>query len=148
MAKATGKKTPEVTRASQLRLDDRPEEYSFALEAQQSKVGAGASVAAHLVLLAIFLLIVRLAPQVLPPRASSKQLDVNDGVSCRFPAQVAAAVAAATRNRSLRARLKSRKRKIRFRFPRRSRPIRRQSSRRSRRRKSWWCLSSRWPRPR
>ena len=66
MAKATGKKTPEVTRASQLRLDDRPEEYSFALEAQQSKVGTGASVAAHLVLIAIFLMIVRLAPQVLP----------------------------------------------------------------------------------
>ena len=52
MAKATGKKTPEVTRASQLRLDDRPDEYSFGFEAQQSKVGAGASVAAHLVLLA------------------------------------------------------------------------------------------------
>ena len=66
MAKATGKKTPEVTRASQLRLDDRPEEYTFALESQQSKVGTGASVAAHLVLLAIILMIVRLAPQVLP----------------------------------------------------------------------------------
>ena len=66
MAKATGKKTPEVTRASQLRLDDRPEEYTFALESQQSKVGTGASVAAHLVVLAIILMIVRLAPQVLP----------------------------------------------------------------------------------
>jgi protein TonB len=66
MAKATGKKAPEITRASQLRLDDRPEEYTFALEAQQSKVGTGASVAAHLVLIAIFLMLVRLAPQVLP----------------------------------------------------------------------------------
>ena len=67
MAKATGKNTPEVTRASQLRLDDRPEEYSFALETQQSKVGAGASTLAHIALVAVFLVILRLAPQALPP---------------------------------------------------------------------------------
>ena len=84
MAKATGKKTPEVTRASQLRLDDRPEEYSFALEAQQSKVGAGASTLAHLVLVAVFLVILRLAPQALPPEIT-EALNVNMAVFLPTP---------------------------------------------------------------
>lgn len=84
MAKATGKKTPEVTRASQLRLDDRPEEYSFALEAQQSKVGAGASTLAHVVLIAILLVILRLAPQALPPEIT-EALNVNMAVFLPTP---------------------------------------------------------------
>ena len=84
MAKATGKKTPEVTRASQLRLDDRPEEYSFALEAQQSKVGAGASTLAHVVLIAVFLVILRLAPQALPPEIT-EALNVNMAVFLPTP---------------------------------------------------------------
>jgi periplasmic protein TonB len=67
MAKSTGKKPPDYTRASQLRLDDRPDEYSFGFENQKSKVGTGASVAAHIGLIAIILLIIRLAPQALPP---------------------------------------------------------------------------------
>jgi TonB family protein len=66
MAKFTGKKPPEYTRSSQLRLDDRPDEYSFGFESAQSTVGTKASVAAHLALVAVFLLILRLAPQVLP----------------------------------------------------------------------------------
>ncbi len=84
MAKATGKKTPEVTRASQLRLDDRPEEYSFALESQQSKVGAGASTLAHVALVALFLLILRLAPQALPPEIT-EALNVNMAVFLPTP---------------------------------------------------------------
>ncbi len=67
MAKFTGKKSSGYTSGSQLRLDDRPEVYSFGFEAQQSKVGAGVSTAAHLALVAVIVLLVRLAPQVLPP---------------------------------------------------------------------------------
>ncbi len=84
MAKATGKKTPEITRASQLRLDDRPEEYSFALEAQQSKVGAGVSTFAHIALVAVFLVILRLAPQALPPEIA-ESLDINMAVFLPTP---------------------------------------------------------------
>jgi TonB family protein len=77
MAKSTGKKTPEYTRSSQLQLDDRPDEYSFAFQSAQSKVGTKASVAAHLALVAVFLLILRLAPQALPPElAESLSVDM------------------------------------------------------------------------
>jgi protein TonB len=67
MAKSTGNKTPEIIRGSQLRLDDRPEEYSFGFESAKSKVGAGTSVITHLAAIGVLLLIVRLAPQALPP---------------------------------------------------------------------------------
>jgi periplasmic protein TonB len=67
MAKSIGNKPPVYTRASQLRLDDRPDEYSFGLQRQQSKVGAGVSTLAHVALVAVFLLVLRLAPQALPP---------------------------------------------------------------------------------
>ena len=72
MAKSTGKKSPEVTRASQLRLDDRPDVYTFALPREHSKVGAGVSTLAHLGLVAIFLLVLRLAPQALPPEIADQ----------------------------------------------------------------------------
>src|SRR5262245_66574373 len=72
MAKFTGNKAPDFTRASQLRLDDRPDEYSFGFENQHSKVGTGASVAAHITFIAVVLLIINLAPQVLPPEISER----------------------------------------------------------------------------
>jgi protein TonB len=76
MAKSTGKKPPVYTRASQLRLDDRPDVYSFGLVNEKSKVGAGVSTLAHLGLVAVFLVIVRLAPQALPPEITeSLKLD-------------------------------------------------------------------------
>ena len=72
MAKSTGRKTPEYTRASQLRLDDRPDEYAFGFENQRNKVGAGASTLAHIALVAVILLIVRLAPQALPAEIADR----------------------------------------------------------------------------
>ena len=66
MAKSASKKPAEYSRASPLSLDDRPDELRFGFEGRQSSVGAGASVAAHLALAVIFLMIVRLAPQALP----------------------------------------------------------------------------------
>jgi TonB family protein len=66
MAKFASKKPADYSRASGLRLDDRPDELRFGFEGRQSSVGAGASVAAHLVLAVIFLMILRLAPQALP----------------------------------------------------------------------------------
>lgn len=72
MTKSTGKKPPVYTRASQLRLDDRPDEYSFGLEQQHSKVGAGVSTLAHVGLVVVFLVILRLAPQALPPEVAQQ----------------------------------------------------------------------------
>ena len=66
MAKSTGTKSSGYTHAAQLRLDDRPEVYSFALQSQTSKVGAGVSTLAHLAVVAVFILVLRFAPQVLP----------------------------------------------------------------------------------
>lgn len=84
MAKSIGNKTPVLIRASQLRLDDRPDEYSFGFESAKSKVGAGTSVLAHLALLAVVLLIIRFAPQVLPPEITN-QLDINMAVFLPTP---------------------------------------------------------------
>ena len=76
MAKSTGGKSPEYMRASQLRLDDRPDVYSFGLEQERSKVGAGVSTLAHVGLVAVFLLVLRLAPEALPPEITeSLKLD-------------------------------------------------------------------------
>lgn len=72
MAKSSGKKTPEYTRASQLRLDDRPDEYAFGFQNQTNKVGAGASTLAHVALVAVILVIIRLAPEALPPEISEQ----------------------------------------------------------------------------
>src|SRR5687767_13130291 len=66
MAKSVSKKPTEYSRASPLHLDNRPDELRFGFEGRQSSVGAGVSVAAHLAMAVIFLLMVRLAPQVLP----------------------------------------------------------------------------------
>ena len=66
MAKSASKKPTEYSRASPLHLDDRPDELRFGFEGRQSSVGAGVSVAAHLALAAVFLFILRLAPQALP----------------------------------------------------------------------------------
>ena len=76
MAKSTGKKAPELIRGSQLRLDDRPDEYSFGFESAKSKVGAGTSVVTHIVMVAVVLLIIRFAPQVLPPELA-EQLSID-----------------------------------------------------------------------
>ena len=76
MAKSAGKKASDYTRASQLRLDDRPDEYAFGLENQKNKVGAGASTLAHLALIGVFLLILRLAPEALPPELG-EQLKID-----------------------------------------------------------------------
>jgi TonB family protein len=76
MAKSTGKKTPEYTRGSQLRLDDRPDEYAFGFENQTNKVGAGVSTLAHLALIGVIVLIIQLAPQALPPELAEK-LNIN-----------------------------------------------------------------------
>ena len=71
-----GRKPADIRRASQLRLDDRPEEYTFGLEGQRTKVGAGVSTLAHIGLVAIFLVVIRLAPQALPPEVTeSLKLD-------------------------------------------------------------------------
>src|SRR6185436_3879748 len=72
MAKSTGTKASDYTRASQLRLDDRPEKYSFGFENQHTKVGTGASVLAHLALIAVVLAIIQFAPKVLPPEIAEK----------------------------------------------------------------------------
>ena len=72
MAKSTGKTSAEYTRASQLRLDDRPDEYSFGFERQKSKVCSGVSTLAQLALVAVFVLILRLAPQALPPEITDQ----------------------------------------------------------------------------
>jgi periplasmic protein TonB len=76
MAKSTGKKAPELIRGSQLRLDDRPDEYSFGFESAKSKVGAGTSVVTHIAMVAVVLLIIRFAPQVLPPEIA-EQLSID-----------------------------------------------------------------------
>jgi|SRR5688572_7088117 periplasmic protein TonB len=76
MAKSTGKKAPELIRGSQLRLDDRPDEYSFGFESAKSKVGAGTSVVTHIAMVAVVLLIIRFGPQVLPPELA-EQLSID-----------------------------------------------------------------------
>src|SRR5688500_20171451 len=53
-------------RSNPLHLSDRPVELRFGFEARQSRVGAGASVAAHLVLVVVLFLIMRLAPEGTP----------------------------------------------------------------------------------
>jgi TonB family protein len=72
MAKLTGKTASDYTRASQLRLDDRPDEYTFGFQQQHTKVGTGASVVAHLALVGIIVAIIQFAPQVLPPEISER----------------------------------------------------------------------------
>jgi len=84
MAKSTGKKPPELIRGSQLRLDDRPDEYSFGFESAKSKVGTGTSVATHIVMVAVVLLIIRFAPEVLAPEITD-QLDINMAVFLPTP---------------------------------------------------------------
>lgn len=84
MAKSTGNKTPALIRGSQLRLDDRPDEYDFGFESAKSKVGAGTSVLAHLAMIAVVVLIIRFAPQVLPPEIMD-QLDIDMAVFLPTP---------------------------------------------------------------
>jgi TonB family protein len=84
MAKSTGNKPPERIRGSQLGLDDRPDEYAFGFESAKSKVGAGTSVLTHIAMIALVLVIIRLAPQALPPEIMD-QLDVNMAVFLPTP---------------------------------------------------------------
>jgi hypothetical protein len=79
MAKSIGNMKPEIIRGSRLGLDDRPDEYSFGFESPKSKIGAGTSVAAHLAVVALLVLAIRFAPQVLPPEIA-ESLDVNMAV--------------------------------------------------------------------
>ena len=84
MAKSTGNKPPERIRGSQLGLDDRPDEYAFGFESAKSKVGAGTSVLTHIAMIALVLVIIRLAPQALPPEITD-QLDINMAIFLPTP---------------------------------------------------------------
>jgi TonB family protein len=84
MAKSTGKKASDYTRASQLSLDDRPDEYAFGFENQKSQVGVGASVAAHIGVVGLIILVLTLAPQALPPEIQ-EQLNINMAVFLPTP---------------------------------------------------------------
>jgi protein TonB len=84
MAKLTVNKKPEFVRGSQLGLDERPAEYTFGFESAKSKVGAGTSVLTHLAVIGVLLLILRFAPQALPPEIAD-QLDVNMAVFLPTP---------------------------------------------------------------
>jgi periplasmic protein TonB len=72
MATPKGTKAPDYTRASQLRLDDRPDEYSFGFENHRTNVGTGASVMAHVALIVVVIAIIQFAPKVLPPEISER----------------------------------------------------------------------------
>jgi protein TonB len=84
MAKLTVDKKPEFVRGSQLGLDERPAEYTFGFESAKSKVGAGTSVLTHLAVLGVLLLILRFAPQALPPEIAD-QLHVDMAVFLPTP---------------------------------------------------------------
>lgn len=83
MAKAASKKPAEYSQTSGLHLDDRPDDLRFGFEGRQSSVGAGASVAAHIALAVIFLVILRLAPQALP--ASLVDQEITEVVFLPIP---------------------------------------------------------------
>lgn len=82
MAKLNGSSA--LIRGSQLGLEERPDEYTFGFESAKSKVGAGTSIAMHVAVIAIFLLIVRFAPQALPPEIIDN-LNVNMAVFLPTP---------------------------------------------------------------
>jgi periplasmic protein TonB len=84
MAKLTGNRTPALVRGSQLGLEDRPAEYTFGFESAKSKVGAGTSIATHLAVIAILVLVARFAPQALPPEVM-ESLNVNMAVFLPTP---------------------------------------------------------------
>ena len=58
----------EKPRSAALHITDRPVELRFGFETPKAGMGVGASVAAHVALIAVFFLIMRLAPQALPPQ--------------------------------------------------------------------------------
>lgn len=64
----TAKPPHEESRSSALHLSDRPVELRFGFESRKSNVGVGASVAAHVVVIGIIVLVMRLVPQALPPQ--------------------------------------------------------------------------------
>jgi periplasmic protein TonB len=66
----------EESRSAPLHLTDRPVELRFGFERQKSGVGAGASVAAHLAAVAIMFLVMRLAPEALPPQIVNEPSDM------------------------------------------------------------------------
>lgn len=67
MADSTSRSTPIKSRSAQLRLTDRPVELRFAFEGPQSRLGVGASVAAHVAFALLVLIAIRFGPQPGPP---------------------------------------------------------------------------------
>src|SRR5690242_14356701 len=59
----TDKAQPGESRTAPLHLSDRPVELRFGFEQRQSRVGVGASVGAHIALIAVVLLAIRFAPE-------------------------------------------------------------------------------------
>ncbi len=84
MANSFGTKAPALVRGSQLSLDDRPSEYTFGFESAKSKVGAGTSIAAHIAVIGALILVLRFAPQALPPEIV-ENLNVNMAVFLPTP---------------------------------------------------------------
>ena len=53
---------PDVSRSAPLHLTDRPVELRFGFERQNSSMGVGASVAAHVAAVVVMFLVMRFAP--------------------------------------------------------------------------------------
>ena len=83
-SRLTVNKRLKFVRGSQLGLDERPAEYTFGFESAKSKVGAGTSVVTHLAMISGLLLVLRFAPQALPPEIA-EHLDVNMAVFLPTP---------------------------------------------------------------
>ena len=84
MAEFTPKRPASENRTAPLQLTDRPVELSFAFESRQSSLGVGASVVAHVAVVAIVLLALRFAPQ-LSPAEFIPDAPVNDIVWLAVP---------------------------------------------------------------
>ena len=83
-SRLTVNKRLKFVQGSQLGLDERPAEYTFGFESAKSKVGAGTSVVTHLAVISALLLVLRFAPQALPPEIA-EHLDVNMAVFLPTP---------------------------------------------------------------
>ena len=79
MAKRPRKKRSSCRVRRRCGLTTARTELRFGFEARQSSVGAGASMAAHIALVALFLMIIRLGPQALPTQFQDPETPV-DGI--------------------------------------------------------------------